>query len=121
MVPLLVIGGLLLGGLILANWDEVVEWVSKAVHAVKDWFVRNFPTIVHYGKVFIGAIKTAYAKIMCRSYHQEGEKWFMKEGFQEIPPSEVPPDILAKAKRLRGKQEEDITPEMELATGTSIA
>lgn len=121
MVPLLVIGGLLLGGLILANWDDVVEWVSNAVRAIKDWFVRNFPTIAHYGKVVIEAIKTAYAKIKCRSYHQEGERWFMKEGFQEIPPSEVPADIIAKAKRLRGNQEEDITREMELATGTSIA
>ena len=120
MVPLLILGGLLIGGLILANWDEVVEWVVNAVRAVKDWFMRNFPTIVHYGKVFIEAIKTAYAKIKCRSYHQEGERWFMKEGFQEIPPSEVPADILAKAKRLRGNQEADITREMELQTGTSI-
>lgn len=121
MVPLLILGGLLIGGLILANWDEVVEWVVNAVRAVKDWFMRNFPTIVHYGKVFIEAIKTAYAKIKCRSYHQEGERWFMKEGFQEIPPSEVPADILAKAKRLRGNQEADITREMELTTGISIA
>lgn len=120
MVPLLILGGLLVGGLILANWDEVVEWVSKAVSAVKDWFVKNFPTIAHFGKVLIEKIKTAYAKIKCRSYYQEQEKWFMKEGYQEIAESEVPADILLKAKQLKGKQEADITREMEIATGTTI-
>ena len=118
MIPLLVIGGLLLGGLILANWDDVVEWVANAVRAIKNWFMENFPTIAQYGKVFIERIRGKYAKIKCRSYHQEGAKWFMKEGFNEIAESEVPPDILVKS---RGRRETDITREMEMMTGTSIS
>ena len=110
MVPILVgLGALLVGGLIIANWDDIVEWVSSVFSNVKDWFVRNFPTIAHYGKVLFG-----------RSYFQQDNKWYMKESPpQEIPESEVPPDILAKANRQANK-EIDVTREMEMTTGMNI-
>ena len=121
MVPILVgLGALLVGGLIIANWDDIVEWVSSVFSNVKDWFVRNFPTIAHYGKVLFEKIKGAYSKLKCRSYFQQDNKWYMKESPpQEIPESEVPPDILAKANRQANK-EIDVTREMEMTTGMNI-
>lgn len=105
----LLVGGA--AGVIIAKyWDEIVEWVTKFFQAFKEWFATHFPRLYHYAKVFIEKIRGDYATIKCKSYYQKEEDWFVKEGERQIPASEVPADILAKAKRLKGAEKEaDIT------------
>lgn len=102
----LLVGGVA-GGLIVAYWDEIVDWVTKFFNAFQEWFAKHFPRLTKYVKVFINKLKGDRAKIKCNSYYQENEQWFTSEGVREIPASEVPPDIRAQAKATR--KEADIT------------
>lgn len=105
----LLVGGAA-GALIVAYWDDIVEWVTKFFDAFKNWFATHFPRLYHYAKVFIEKIRGDYATIKCKSYYQKEEDWFVKEGERKIAESEVPADILAKAKRLKASEKEaDIT------------
>lgn len=107
MLPVWLIALLIGGALVVAYWDEVVEWATKFFYAFKKWFAQNFPRLNHYVKVFIEKLKGDHATIKCNSYYQEGENWFTQEGVKQIPTSEVPADILAQAKSTQKK--EDIT------------
>lgn len=116
MIPvwLLLLLGAGAAAVVVMYWDEIIEWVTEVVHKLRDWFVRNFPTITHYVKVFVEKIRDAIATVKCKAYYEKEDGWYLKEGERKISESEVPADILAKAKRLKKGQEADITEEMKL-------
>lgn len=110
MIPAWIIA-LLVGGaagaLIVAYWDEIVDWVTEFFKAFKAWFAKNFPRLNNYVKVFINKLRGDTATIKCNSYYQKGKDWFTQEGEKQISASEVPADILAQARATQDKA--DIT------------
>ncbi len=107
MLPAWILALLIGGALVVAYWDEIVDWATKFFNAFKEWFAAHFPRLTHYVKVFIEKLRGDRATVKCNSYYQENEDWFVKEGVKQISASEVPADILAQAKATKDKA--DIT------------
>ena len=100
---------LLLGavGLVLATfWDDIVNWLQKAVAAVK----RVIQGILHGAKVFIKKAGEAFKEI-AKYYSKNGTQWTETTKTRTVDESEVPEEIRMRAERTN---ELDITDELEM-------
>ncbi len=94
-------------GILSAFWDDIKNWLHSVVEKVKK-AVKGFVAGV---KIFAKKIREALQEI-AKTYHQdERGAWHETTVTKTIPESEVPPEILAKAKVMN--KEVDITEELE--------
>jgi hypothetical protein len=94
-------------GILSYFWDDIKNWLHYAIN----WVKRTVRGIVYGAKVFIRKMREAYEEIS-KTYHQdENKKWHETTTTREVPESEVPPEIRAKARVYN--QEVDITEELE--------
>lgn len=108
LTALLVGAGIIAGGTLLAAfWNDVVDWLKRAVEKVK-----TITGMIVYGtKVFI---QKAYKAIQQISRHYSKDsygRWHETTVTREVPEHEVPEEIRNMAKK---SQETDITHELEL-------
>jgi len=95
-------------GIIAAFWDDIKNWLNKLVEKVK----KAVKAAVIGVKVFGKAIKEGFQEI-AKSYQKDNkDKWHETTVTRTVPESEVPPEILEKAKRMNN-QEVDISQELE--------
>lgn len=97
---------LLGAGLIATFWNNITEWLKKAVQKVKE--IVN--AVVVGAKIFIKKIGEGFKEIS-KHYSKKGIKWQETIVTKEISASEVPDEIKQKA----GLVETDITSDYELA------
>lgn len=117
MLPLLIGAAALIGGiLILANWDDVVDWLKEFVRDLKA-SLRTWMT-KYGGSVFMQLLGKLVAIIHKFFYQDEQKNWYEKTTTRKVDETEVPDYILRKAKNQN--QEYDITPEMEKETQMTL-
>ena len=98
---------LVTGALIASFWDDLVDFVKECYHKLKS-IVRG---ILEGFKAFVKWLGGKIQEII-KSYSRVGNQWEETTTTRVIPESEVPPEILAKAKARQDKV--DITPELEM-------
>ena len=120
MLPVLLGLGVLIGGvLIVANWDDIVNWLHDFIPKLKAAWKQVRELVPHgsriYGDLIIeGAGRLI--KIAHKLYYKENEQWIEETTSRKLPESEVPPFIRNKGI----KKETDITEEMEEALGLEV-
>jgi len=94
-------------GVIAAFWDDLKNWLSTLVKKV----MKVVKAAVVGVKVFAKKIAEGFQEI-AKSYQLDDQgKWHKTTVTKTVSESEVPPEILAKAKRMN--QEVDISQELE--------
>lgn len=95
-------------GLVVSYWNNMLDWVKRAIKKVKE-VVKQ---IVYGTRVFIKKIREAIKEISKHYSQDELGRWKETIVSREIPASEVPAEIREKAMQMN--QEVDITNELEL-------
>ena len=91
-------------------WEETVNFLKDTIQKAK----KIIDGILFGTKVFVQSMGGAIQEI-ARHYSKKGNQWRETVYTREISPSEVPPDILEKAKRAEQKNSAaDITRELEM-------
>ncbi len=109
MIPAL-LAALAVGGiLVVAFWDDIVNWLKKLVREIKAMFSRISKKIAHAVAGFIQRVENGLAAIRHKLYYKEQGQWVEETTTRKIKESEVP----ARIRRLISEQEEEITDELE--------
>ena len=95
-------------GIIVSYWNNILDWVKRAINKVRE-VIKH---VVYGTKVFIKKMNEAIKEISKHYSQDELGRWKETIVSREIPASEVPPEIRAKAMQMN--QEVDITNELEL-------
>jgi enoyl-CoA hydratase/carnithine racemase len=94
-------------GAVVNYWDSIKQWLHKAVQKAQELL----DVAVLGVKVFIKKMKEAYEEIV-KTYQQDKHgQWHQTTVTRKISASEVPPEILAKAKMQQA--EVDVSNEVE--------
>lgn len=94
-------------GILSIFWRDLTDWLSNSVKKV----INTVRGIVYGTKVLIKKVREGIREI-AKTYHKdENQQWHETTVTKEVPESEVPPEIRAKAKVLN--KEIDITNELE--------
>lgn len=111
MVPWLIGLGLAAigGALIVAYWDDIINWLSDFIPKVKEAFQKFKRNVAHAAAMFVKRVQDGYAKIMHKLYYKENGQWIEETTAKQVKESEVPPNIRRKI----AAQEADITEEIE--------
>lgn len=103
MVPLLVLGALVGGALVVTNWNEIENWLRdflpKLEKTLKD------VGIVDYAAKLFSSVEGNVMRLVHKLYYKEDGKWIEKTTVREIDESEVP----AWAKEGLTAKESDVT------------
>ncbi len=106
MIPV-ILAGLAIGGvLVVAFWDEIIDWLNDFIPKVEE----AFRDIAHGAQVLGERIKTNYVAIKHKLFYQENNKWIEKTTTREVEESEVPPHIREKV--MKQKKAADLTGEL---------
>lgn len=99
--------GILAGvGIVAAFWNDIVKFLKKAVEKVR----RLVEGVVYGCKVFVKKMREGVKEIS-RHYFKVDQHWEETTVTKVISESEVPPEILERA---RANEELDITDELEM-------
>ncbi len=111
MIPWLIGLGLaaLGGALVVAYWDEIIDWLSDFIPKIKKAFNSLKKNIAYAGAMFIQKCKDAYSKIMHKLYYKENGQWIEETTTRTIPESQVPAHI----RRKLDIQEKEVTEEFK--------
>lgn len=93
-------------GIIAAFWNDLVNFLKKAIHKVQ----QIVEGIVYGCRVFLKKLREGVKEIS-RHYSKVDQHWEETTITKVIPESEVPPEILERA---NANRELDITDELEL-------
>jgi hypothetical protein len=119
MIPA-ILGLVALGGvLIVANWDEVVDWLRDIVPKFKAAWARLRPHLPYEVQILGDLVEKGADALMSVIhkiyYREENGKWMEQTTIREVNESEVPPHIREKIlKKSRQGEQANITEEMEL-------
>ena len=76
MLPFLIGLGALVGGVLLvAFWDDIVDWLKDLVSKLKSMFASAVKKIAHAAGAFIQKIENGLAAIRHKLYYQEEGEW----------------------------------------------
>ena len=102
MVPVAILLGALVGGiLVVANWDEVVNWLEDLLPQIKE---KLAGIAKHSAKLFSN-IKSEMLALVHKLYYKENGKFYEQTTTREIDESQVP----EWAKAELGEEETDVT------------
>ena len=93
-------------GIVAAFWNDLVKFLKKAIQKVR----QLVEGIVYGCKVFVRKIREGIKEIS-RHYSKVDQHWEETTVTKTISESEVPPEILERA---RASEELDITDELEM-------
>ena len=120
MIPALIAAGLLLGGVALvANWDDIVDWVRDFVPRFKSAWQKISPHLP-YEMQFLGDLIVKAGErlvsIMNKVYYQEESgQWVEETTKRNIPENQVPAHIRDKILRQKQQTGEAVEISQELA------
>lgn len=114
MLPVLLgLGALIGGALIVANWDDVVNWLRDFIPKLREVWkeVRDYiPAEARmYGDRIVEG-SNRLMKIAHKLFYQEDGQWYEESTVRKVPSDKVPPEI---RNRVSMHEETDITEEME--------
>lgn len=117
MIPVLIGLGVLIGGAILvATWDDIVDWLSDMVPKIRmAWQAASryaSPNIKILGDIIVEDA-CQVAEFICQFRNTDNK---LVEEVRKVDIDEVPPSILEKL----GKQRQDITKPMALVLEQDI-
>lgn len=108
LTSLLIGAALIAGGTLIASfWNEIVDWLKRAVVKVK----QMIRMAVYGTKVFIRKMAEAIKEISKHYSQDQQGRWHETVVTREVDESQVPPEIRAMAASGR---ETDITQKLEL-------
>lgn len=115
MIPaLLLLGAIGVGAVLATFWDDIVNWLKKAIVKVQEAIRRaivGFTVFLKKVNSFIKEISKHYSK-------NEQGRWEETVVTREVNESEVPAEILAKLEKSNSQSQElDISSEMQLKLG----
>lgn len=121
MIPALIVAGVLLTGgvLLVANWDEVVDWLRDFIPKLKETWARVRPHVPYEAQIFgdmvVKGAEELVSIIHKVYYQEESGQWMEETTTRKVNESEVPAYIREKIlkKKQQGEQA-NITHEMEL-------
>jgi len=107
---------------VVYNWDGILDWLHDFIPKVSQMLrsaAKEFgPEFQAAAMVVGGFLDTVHAKIEHKLYHKIGHgKWLEETTRRTLPESELPPAI---RKKIRRKQDADITEDLEMELGMSI-
>lgn len=111
MIPaLLLLGAIGIGVVLVSFWDEIVDWLKKAIVKVQE-FIRSaiigFTVFLRKVNRFVKEISKHYSK------NKQG-CWQETIVTKEVNENDVPPEIRAKLEKISSASELDISSEMQL-------
>lgn len=109
MIPLLIGLGVLIGGvLVVAYWDEIIDWLDDFIPKLKQAWKQVRPFVpaaaAIYGDLIIEGADTM-VKIMHKLYYKENGEWMEQTTTRKVNADNVPAHIRNKI----SYQEADIT------------
>ena len=108
MIPLLLGLGALVGGvLVVANWQEVENWLKEFLPKLQNT-LKDIGVVDYAAKLF-SSVEGNVMRLVHRLYYKENGKWVEKTTVREIDESEVP----AWAKEGLSAKEKDVTARYE--------
>lgn len=114
MIPLLI--GLGIGGLLLvAFWDEIVDWLKKLVAGLRQMFSELKKKIAHAAGAFIERVERGLAAIRHKLYYQEQGEWIEETTTRKIKESEIPPNIRGKIRNHETEVTDEVEEELQLS------
>ena len=115
MIPLLLgLGALVGGALVVANWEEVENWLKDFLPKLKTALKET--GIVDYAAKLFSSVEGNVFRLVHRLYYKENGKWVEKTTVREINESEVP----AWAKEGMTAKEKDVTERYEKELELSV-
>lgn len=120
MLPLLIGLGVLIGGvLIVANWDEIINWLDDFIPKLKNAWEQVRPNVPHaamiVGDTIIEGAETM-VRVMHKLYYREDGEWIEETTTRKVAEEEVPDFILQKVQ----SQAADITKEVEMQLSCKV-
>lgn len=110
MIPVL-LAALAIGGiLVVAFWDEIVDWLKNLVTSLRKMFSGLKKKVAHAAGVFIQKVEEKLAAIRHKLYYQEAGEWIEETTTRKIKESEIPENIRRK---MHKQDETEVTDEME--------
>ena len=89
MIPLLIgLGALVGGALVVANWQEVENWLKEFLPKLQT--VLKETGIVDYAAKLFSSVEGNVMRLVHKLYYKENGKWVEKTTVREIDESEVP-------------------------------
>ena len=108
MIPLLLGLGALVGGvLVVANWQEVENWLKEFLPKLQNT-LKDIGVVDYAAKLF-SSVEGNVMRLVHRLYYKENGKWVEKTTVREIDESEVP----EWAKEGLSAKEKDVTARYE--------
>ena len=115
MIPLLLgLGALVGGALVVANWEEVENWLKDCLPKLKTALKET--GIVDYAAKLFSSVEGNIMRLVHRLYYKENGKWVEKTTVREIDEAEVP----SWAKEGLTAKESDVTERYEKELELSI-
>lgn len=110
------LGALIGGVLLVAFWDEIVDWLKKLVSKLKEVFSSVKKKIAHAAGAFIQRVENGLAAFRHKLYYKEEGQWVEETTTRKIKESEVPASIRARI----SEQENEVTDEVEAELQLSL-
>jgi hypothetical protein len=109
---ILIVGGLAAGIGVIAFWDDIKEWLNSLFIKVKKFANR----VTLGAKIFIRKLKEGYEETAEVWQQDKNGQFYRTTETKKINESEVPPEILAKAKIVNEKVDisQDLEKELKL-------
>jgi len=104
MLPFLVGLGILIGGaIIVACWDDIVNWLKDLIPKIAAAFRSAARKIAHAAAMFVQWAENKLAAIRHKLYYKEQGEWIEETTTRKVDPSEVP---LAIRRKIRAEETE---------------
>lgn len=103
------LAGIVGGVLLVAYWNEIVDWLRNLVEKLRGVFRSMSKKIAHAAAGFVERVESGLAAIRHKLYYKEEGQWIEETTTRKIDENEVPASIRAKIRW----QEEEITDELE--------
>ena len=115
MIPLLIgLGAIVGGALVVANWQEVENWLKEFLPKLKT--VLKDAGVYDYAAKLFSSVEGNVMRLVHKLYYKENGKWVEKTTVREIDESEVP----AWAKEGLTAKESDVTARYEKELELSV-
>lgn len=102
MVPVVILLGALIGGIIVAtNWDEVVQWLVNFIPQIN----QKLDGVVKHSAKLFSHIKGEVLSVIHKLYYKENGKFYEQTTVREIDESQVP----EWAKAALSEEDTDVT------------
>lgn len=115
MIPVL-LAALAIGGvLVVAFWDDIVDWLKQLVAGLRQMFSEIKKKVAHAAGAFIERVENKLAAIRHKLYYQEEGEWVEETTTRKIKENEIPPNIRRKIHNYETEVTDEVEQELALS------